>query len=319
MLTICLRILSLLGIILLILLLVALTLLFLALFVPVTYRISGTMDGKPALSVKVKWLLGLLGIGYRYPEPGYLSVKLLCFPVYKVKIPPDGAEGAAHGSPGPKAPGESPSPPERGKESGRNEEAEEAGGEDSGTDTAARSADAAASGSSPSGSGPSAGEAEGTVPREETSLPGFPGKILKILEKIKFTICGIYDKIKKIWNNISYYMELLQEEETRQLFSHGRRRLGNVLKSIRPRHIRARILFGTGAPDTTGYLYGIYCMVLPNLGNGVCVTPDFQEKVLQGEFDLSGRITLWVLLWNVLKVLLDSRLRKLIRKAKAPD
>ena len=41
------------------------------------------------------------------------------------------------------------------------------------------------------------------------------------------------------------------------------------------------------------------------------MTPDFEKKVLEGEFDVSGRITIWVLLVNGLKMY------KLIRRMKA--
>ncbi len=309
MLTICLRILSLLGIILLALLLSALTMLLLVLFFPVTYRIKGAVDGTVTVDIRVKWLLGLLGIRYKYPDPGYLAVKLLCFPFYKMKLPP---EETSHSSPAPEK--EDP----KSGESPAREELRAENAASFGTDGSAMEAMEAVSPERVAGS-PEAvrEEPEGQASGEEASASGLPGKILKILEKIKFTICGIYDKIKKIWNNISYYAELIQEEESRQLFTHAGGCLGKAVKSIRPRHIRAEILFGTGSPDTTGYLYGAYCMASAGLGSGVRVTPDFQEKVFQGNFDVSGRITIWILLWNAMRVLLDKRLRKLIRKLKA--
>ncbi len=144
---------------------------------------------------------------------------------------------------------------------------------------------------------------------------GFP--LFKKFKKIKYTICGIYDKIKNIWENISYYIGLLQEEDTKQLFSHAVFRLGKILKCIRPRHIRGQLLFGTGAPDTTGYAFGIYGMLSPCLGNRLQVTPDFARAVLEGNLYAAGHITVFTVLWNVFKVLMDKKLRAFIRKMKA--
>ena len=142
------------------------------------------------------------------------------------------------------------------------------------------------------------------------------GKIFLKFHKIKYTIYKIYDKIKKIWKNISYYIELLKEEETKQLFKYALFRIGNILKHIRPRHIKAYILFGTGAPDTTGYLYGAYCMVSSVMGMNIGVTPDFERAVFQGEVDVSGHITIWVLAWNGCKLFLDKKFRRLLKKLK---
>ena len=152
---------------------------------------------------------------------------------------------------------------------------------------------------------------------EEAKADGSDSIILKKIKKIKYTICSIYDKIKNIWENISYYVELLREEETRQLFSHVVFRLGKILKSIRPRRIRGQLLFGTGSPDTTGYAYGVYGMLSPFLGCRLLVTPDFTRAVLEGDIAVAGHITVFTILWNGLKVLLDKKFRRFVQKMKA--
>ena len=137
------------------------------------------------------------------------------------------------------------------------------------------------------------------------------------IEKIKYTICGIYDKIKHILEELGFYKELLQDEDTKALFSHGCRRLGKVLKNIRPRKLKADITYGTGSPDTTGYLYGFYGMLSPKLGKDICIVPDFEEPILEGSLYAAGHITVCTLLINMLALLLDKRLRILIGRLKA--
>ena len=120
------------------------------------------------------------------------------------------------------------------------------------------------------------------------------------------------DKIRK-------YTQILKEKETAELWKHVKLRLLKILKSIRPRHIRADIIFGTGSPDTTGYVFGIYGMLSPYLGKKVNVTPDFTRAVFQGDADISGHITVFVLMINGLKLLLDKRLHLFLKKCKKID
>lgn len=143
------------------------------------------------------------------------------------------------------------------------------------------------------------------------------GKFSQKIQKIKYTICNIYDKIKKIWKNISYYIELLQEENTKQLAAHALERGKKVFKSVGPRHVKGELVFGAGSPDTTGYLYGGYCVVASLFGIGFRVTPDFEQKRLEGEFDVSGHVILWVFAINGLKLLFDRKLRVFLRGLKA--
>lgn len=297
------RILSILGMILLLLVAVLVAGLLLVLFFPVTYRVRGSVGREPAveempsrkargfdLSVRVDWLFGLFRVRFRIPEPGRLTVKVLCFSLFDSKIPPDRREdGPPKAASGPRA-------------AACKKAMEPAAGERDAMDT----------GKPQDIAGADAGPAE-----EGSADQGGGQDISSKFRKIKDTICGIYDKIKNIWENISYYTELLREEDTRQLAAHVMMRVRKILKSIRPRRVRADILFGTGSPDTTGYLYGAYCVLWSLLGAGFQVTPDFERKVLEGEFDIAGHVTVWILAVNGLKIFLDRRLRVLVGKLKA--
>lgn len=136
------------------------------------------------------------------------------------------------------------------------------------------------------------------------------------IEKIKYTIRGIYDKIKHILEELGFYKELLQDEDTKALLSHGCSRLGKVLKHIRPRKLKADITYGTGSPDTTGYLYGFYGMLSPKLGKDIYIVPNFEEPILEGSLYAAGHITVCTLLINILALLLDKRLRILLGRLK---
>lgn len=301
-----LKILSALGILLLILLTAAAALLLLVLFFPVTYRISGKKDTeKTALSVKLNWLFGLLRLRYGYPSPQLLTVRLLCFKLFEMRLPPEDGEDREAVK----------EPEDKSRDVPQQKEDSQPPNEVSSITETQSTEGENAEPLLPDKEENSAAGAEASQPPEETGENEKTGKFLKI----KYTILEMYDKIKKMWENISYYLSILQEEDTKQLAGKAWKHLLRLLKSIRPRHIRADILFGTGEPDTTGYAYGAYCMLTPFFGSRFLVTPDFERKIFQGEFKASGHIIAFVLLINVLKVAFDKRLHLLIKKLKGKN
>ena len=126
------------------------------------------------------------------------------------------------------------------------------------------------------------------------------------------------EKLSDLKEKLQIYLEIVRDRDNQGLVKHGLTRLGKIIKSIRPRFLRAEALVGVGEPDLTGYVYGAYWAVKPFLGKKcqVTVTPDFDRRILEGEAELGGRIMAVVLVRHVLRVLLDRRLRRLMRQLK---
>ena len=306
-----LKILMVIGILLLVLLGLALGVLLLVLFVPIVYRVSGSKDQeKKELKAKVRWLFGLLRADCSYPEPGRFTVKLLWKTLYdsgqdneKSKMNHRKKDGDGHA--GAKASDEEQNIP------ASNGEQENVGTKNSPKPPAASESVLESSESSRNEGQKGAEKGD---PASENSVSQ---KLHDRFQKIKYTIQDKYDKIKNIWENISYYAESLREENTLALWGHAKIRLLKILKSIRPRHIKADVLFGADSPDTTGYAFGLYSMLSPYLGTKVCLTPDFTRAVLEGRFAVSGHITTFVILWNALKIVFDKKLHLFIKRMKA--
>ena len=93
-------------------------------------------------------------------------------------------------------------------------------------------------------------------------------------------------------------------------------RVGKILKSIRPRKMEGNLLFGTGSPDTTGYVLGVYGMLSPFVGNMFLLTPDFEDKVLKGRVYIAGHIMLVKILWQGILLVLDKKLWHFMSKVK---
>ena len=288
MLTILLKILSILGILLLILLAIALVVILLVLFFPICYKVSGKKNAEEMqFAAKIKWLFGLVRVSYSYPVPGKMLAKVLFFTVYDSSSEKKSS-----------APEDTHKAPTKDIK-----EATQPCDTDIVTDTN-YSTDAENSTDTES-------SVEENTPGPQ---PEICGKITGFFEKIRYTIRKICDKIKHILKNISFYRELWNDPDTKGLLQHAGKRIGHIIKRLRPRKLEVNACVGTGSPDTTGYLYGIYGMLLPKLGKGVCITPDFEQAILEGEFKASGHFTAACVLFQSVRLLLDKRLRQLIHR-----
>lgn len=300
MLTILFKILSILGIVLLILLGVAVVVALLILFFPVFYKISGKKNTEELLvSARAGWLFGLLHLTYDYPEPGKLVIKLLFFTLYDSSV--EKTEKADD------APAEEEKPSASAKSS-----------TDEPSQAASKMALPAEAESSQPPRGTDGGEEkvpepvepEMTGKKEKTSAKT-TNRLYGFFERIRYTVRMICAKIKNILENIAFYKELWNDPDTQGLLKHAGKRLGHILKRLRPRKLTVTAIVGTGSPDTTGYLYAIYGMLLPKLGKGICITPDFEQAVLEGDFKASGHFTVACVLFHSLRLLMDRRLQEL--------
>ncbi len=294
MLAVLVKILGTIGIILLCLLAFLVIMLLLLLFFPITYKIYGEKtENKMELQVKMHWLFGFLRVNYKYPKPGDIIAKVLCFTVYNS--------------------GEKPSvSPDEDKQNVQS--SEEPRSYDTLEDTQAQEVEQE--------------HKDNNVPNEnidktvkiekksENIFQKFYRLIKEKIIKIKFKIKEICDKIMDILAHIKYYKDVLESEYTKLLLENIKIRLYKVLKNIKPRKVDANIEFGTGSPDTTGYALGLYSMFSPIWGQNVNIIPNFDIPILKGTIYLAGHITAFTILWNGLQLFFDKNLRIFISKFK---
>lgn len=298
------------GITVLILLGVVLFFLLLILFFPISYRVTGEkravgdkndteekideqLQHSADIKVRIRalWLFGIVRMLFDYPKPGKMIIKLLGITVYdagkqKDRIPSEEKKNLQR-------PGQQDqSFPER-----IQSVVEERVGNTDATGNPGKKSSAEAD----------AGE------QKIQSTKGF---IRSKTDKIKYTILKIYDKIKYILEDIKYYKTLWEEETTKMLLNHFGVRFLKIWKNIHPRKVKADIVFGTGSPDTTGYILGMYAIISPMLGKDVNIQADFEKAVLQGEMYLSGHVTIFNLLLHGIMLGRDPNLKRLITRLK---
>ncbi len=283
------------GIVLLIILLLILLLLAIVLFVPIRYKGSGVIDDtEKNVQFKITWLLHALSVkvNYIHPDKPSIIIKVLGFQIGKKKDKPKKEKKKKK----PDVPSDvmvSNDEPVQNSDVSTVEDTSEQTSQGMLTPEHQQIFD-------------------DYMQEKEKPKESFKEKINKIVNKIT----SVYNKIKDIFANIQYYLNILQEKETKELLSKVFESLLKILKSIRPRKLVVNATIGFDTPDTTGKLYGAYWVAKPILGEHVDITPDFEKKTIAGDFYLKGKITIFVLAINGLKILFNKNFKPVIKKLK---
>lgn len=302
-------ILAFLGITLLVILGLVLLVLLLVLFVPIRYNGEFIKDAeKMQAQAKVNWLLHFVRVHVNYEKELLIKAYVLFFKVYDSDKPAiEKKVKKDKGSSKEQTLGQDQLMPE----ATHTEDSTDSAKEEQNVDSTNVENEAVLENHEP---------AQGTEPEEsESQKQSFIEKIKQQIQNIICKCKSICDKIKSIVQNINYYIEILKEEETKALLGRSKDRLFKVLKSIRPRKLTADLLVGTGSPDTTGYVMALAGMLYPTFERHVNITPDFEKTIFEGRIFLKGRITVFVILLQALKIFFDKELRKLLKRLKRED
>jgi len=119
----------------------------------------------------------------------------------------------------------------------------------------------------------------------------------------------IKDRIKEI-------KEFFDRDEYKGVIKFVLFHIKKTVLSFLPKKFKARLIFGTEDPALTGCILGGASMLYAFTKDKLIITPDFEETKLQGEVDFKGRIYIAVIVYHGLRVILDKRVRKIIKEYK---
>lgn len=141
-------------------------------------------------------------------------------------------------------------------------------------------------------------------------------KILDKFRKFRFKMKSIYGKIKNVYKKAASIKEFLGLEKTKAAISFLKEQAGAILRHIKPRKITGNLKFGTGNPASTGEILGIIYIFYKGVNEKFTIEPDFDNKVLEGEIHLKGRITVFTMLIIAIKLYRNKNLRDTINNGK---
>jgi hypothetical protein len=159
------------------------------------------------------------------------------------------------------------------------------------------------------------------------SFTEFCDKLKSILQRVpksvRGRICAIFgsfrDKYRMISEKKRWITAFLQNEDNQKTIKLLKRQAIRLIRHVFPRRLRGRVRFGFDDPYTTGQIltwispfYGLYADKLE-------LIPVFEEKALEGEVSLKGRIRLGTVIFLAVRVLFDRNFRRLLRKLRSRD
>lgn len=119
----------------------------------------------------------------------------------------------------------------------------------------------------------------------------------------------ITDKLKKAY-------EILNEERAKKSVRQVIRRVFKILKSIFPKRGNGYFTFGTGDPYSTGEILEVLTFFYPLYGKTIEITPDFCNKLLEGELSVRGRVFLCKVLFEAALIYFNKTAKKLYKELK---
>lgn len=150
-------------------------------------------------------------------------------------------------------------------------------------------------------------------------LSSFFRAVKEAFQNIQYTINKLCDKIKQIRDNIDYYIEVLTLDETQLVLKNVHGEAGRLLRHLGPRKMKVDFIVGTGDPASTGQILALYGILYPIIGETVHISPDFDNPRLEGEFDIRGRVRFVVALAAVLRIILDKKTWRFVRRLKKEE
>ena len=135
-------------------------------------------------------------------------------------------------------------------------------------------------------------------------ISGLYQRIMGIPGRIKCTIQKICGKIGTLSEKKDKILDFLTDEVHRTAFVKVKDEVFWLLLKLRPKKLLGRIRYGFEDPCLTGKLLAGFSIAYPFLGDHLKICPDFERRILKGNFEASGRLRVsyfvklvWSLVW----------------------
>ncbi|MBP3542708.1 MAG: DUF2953 domain-containing protein [Lachnospiraceae bacterium] len=269
---------------------ICLLLLLLVLFVPVRYLAKGTYHEKPNVDARISWLFPVLNIRIFYAGEDWKVVTRIFG--FKLKKKEDRRESGKPENTEQSAPVQSQTIQQRASEQ---------------TETRLQT--------------------DSTVPQpnnasnlQQTDSAGTQQKksiiqkIREIFEKIKCTIQSICDKIKELIRKNEQLQAFVKDEKNREAFRLIKDQLIYLWRHIRPRKLSLTCHFGFDDPSHTGQALAAGAVLYPLYRNKVRLYPDFENKMLEADGYMKGRIRIFPLLLIIIRLWKNKQIKAMVYK-----
>lgn len=301
------------------------------LLVPVRYRGRGSYYDKPEGLVQLTWLLHLVSIRISYQDELETAVRILGFRFFKEKG--DQAEEDLIESPvlsaqefvddltDPKLEEDVDDP--RGEETAEDSDASE-DMDNSRPEEAAEDMD------DPEPEAMTEAEKVEALSQKRTALNKssrrqkkrkgknfvlrFFDRVRERIRRLKLSFQLLSGRVKLLWLKKEKLMAFLRDEKNRKTFHLVKRQLTVLIRHVRPGKLKGRLTFGLEDPYLMGQVLTGAALFYPFYQKSLDLTPVFEQKILEGELSLKGRVRPGVLLVIGLRLLIHKNFRVLLKR-----
>lgn len=133
------------------------------------------------------------------------------------------------------------------------------------------------------------------------------------LERLKNTAARMRERLHSAKMKYRKLKRTLTDEENKKTFRLVRRQIVRLIRHLLPQTLKGTLRFGFEDPSYTGQVlaavspfYGVYA-------RSFTLIPEFEEKILEGEVHIRGRIRAATVLWTAGRVFLNKNFRRLLR------
>lgn len=127
-------------------------------------------------------------------------------------------------------------------------------------------------------------------------------KKLGALEKLKYTFSNICDRIKVLIRTTEKLEEFLNDKVHRAAWKSLKREIFRLFKAVKPKSLVINLLLGAEDPALTGKILAVLSMIYPFFPETINITPDFTQRIFEGELSAKGKVRgvrLLQVIWNV--------------------
>ena len=150
------------------------------------------------------------------------------------------------------------------------------------------------------------------IGRLKAALNSVKDKLISIKSKFKKLLKAIVDKKRSAWQKIDDLKVIINDEENKELVRLIKKELKELIREITPVKYDVNVRYGCEEPYMTGRILGVIAVIYGITGVRFNITPEFEQKVLEGDIYMKGRVRIYRLLLIALRVYKNNKFRKLV-------
>jgi hypothetical protein len=137
---------------------------------------------------------------------------------------------------------------------------------------------------------------------------------LDFLEKPEKAVEKAFYTISKACDKIDLIQDTLESPTFERAYRCAKKDLFLILRHVKPKKLSADILLGLGDPATTAQVLAAVNIADAFMSYDIDLEPDFENKVVEADVDIKGKIALWRVLLSAARVYFNKDIRKVWKR-----